>query len=89
MTFGAAQVSSEETEVVQGEDLQTDRQHQIQMLLEYQHITTNILFACVSSTNPLVELLLLLSEDTGDLLWELNEVAHFYQLLTDPTDTGR
>lgn len=44
---------------------------------------------CVNSSNPLVELLLLLGEDTGDLLWELNKVAHFYQLLTDPADTGR
>lgn len=42
----------------------------------------------VSSSHPLVELLLLLGEDTGDLLGELNEVAHLCQLLTDPTDTG-
>ncbi len=44
---------------------------------------------CVlSSSHPLVELLLLLGEDTGDLLGELNKVAHLCQLLTDPTDTG-
>lgn len=42
----------------------------------------------VSSSHPLVELLLLLGEDTGDLLGELNKVAHLCQLLTDPTDTG-
>lgn len=58
LTLGTAQVSSEETEVVQGKD-------------------------------PLVELLLLLSEDTGNLLRELNKVSQLCQLLTDPTDTGR
>lgn len=41
------------------------------------------------SSYPLVELLLLLGEDTGDLLGELNKVAHLCQLLTDPADTGR
>lgn len=44
---------------------------------------------CVNSSNPLVELLLLLSKDAGDLLWELNQVTHFCQLLTDPADSGR
>lgn len=44
---------------------------------------------CVKSSYPLVKLLLLLGEDAGDLLGELNEVAHVCQLLTDPTDTGR
>lgn len=37
----------------------------------------------------MVELLFLLGEDTGDLLGELNKVAHLCQLLTDPTDAGR
>lgn len=37
----------------------------------------------------MVELLLLLGEDTSDLLWELNKVAHLCQLLTDPADIGR
>lgn len=36
----------------------------------------------------MVELLLLLSEDAGDLLWELNKVSQVGQFLTDPTDTG-
>lgn len=43
----------------------------------------------VNSSDPLVELLLLLSEDAGDLLRELNKVTHFCQLLTDAADGGR
>lgn len=43
---------------------------------------------CASSSHPLVELLLLLGEDTGDLLGELNKMAHLCQLLTDPADVG-
>lgn len=58
MTLWTAQVSGEEIEVVQREDL-------------------------------LVKLLLLLCEDAGDLLGELNKVAQLCQLLTDPAYTGR
>lgn len=37
----------------------------------------------------LIKLLLLLCEDAGDLLGELNKVAQLCQLLTDPAYTGR
>lgn len=45
--------------------------------------------AASASTDPLVELLLLLGEDAGDLLRELDQVSHVYQLLTDAAEAGR
>lgn len=82
MTLRTPQVSSEETEVVQGKDLQTDPS----VNKPDQKKKKSVFSAkkCgASSAHPLIELLFLLCEDAGDLLGELNEVAHLCQLLTD------
>lgn len=55
------------------------------------HTTPKVTFyhVCVNFSDPLVELLLLLSKDASNLLRELNKVTHFCQILADATDGRR
>lgn len=86
LSVWAAQVSGEETEVVQWEDLHRDTK-QARSRLKWSPVPT---FRAASvSTDPLVELLLLLGEDAGDLLRELDQMSHFHQLLADAAEAGR
>lgn len=88
LSVWAAQISSEETQVVQWEDLHRDKKQAGPRLKWIPSPMPTFRTASVT-TDPLVELLLLLGEDAGDLLWELDQVSHFHQLLADAADAGR
>lgn len=88
LSVWAAQVSSEKTEVVQWEDLRRDTK-QARSRLNWTPSPPLAFRTAGVSTDPLVELLLLLGEDAGDLLRELDQVSHFHQLLADATEAGR
>lgn len=88
LSVWAAQVSSEETEVVQWEDLHRDTKQTRSSTNWIPGLTPTFRTASMI-TDPLVELLLLLGEDAGDLLRELDQVSHFHQLLADAAEAGR
>lgn len=76
LSIWAAQVSSEETEIVQWEDLYRDTK-QARSRLNWIPSPMPTFRTASVSTDPLVELLLLLSEDAGNLLRELDQVSRF------------
>lgn len=85
LSVWAAQVSSEKTQVVQWEDLHKDAGR---TGFRLNWIPMKTIRSTAVSTDPLVELLLLLGEDAGDFLRELDQVSHFHQLLADATEAG-